>query len=208
MRYRGFEQEAVYDGIVRIDREDYDRAFDNTSNPEELRQKVHLDWGLTQQGRPLGEVLEGFFSFVNATPLPMLGQHIRSLDLTFLQVASAQLWPGESLRLPLERSVDVGLCVKAAQLGRTIDPGESPDDYMKSVNGTRQAGVYWSTQYICEQFELDVDPDALHGAVTDARVLAYIVEFVLRQGMTEERKQHWLTSLGNSSSGISPSTSA
>ena len=62
---------------------------------------------------------------------------------------------------------------------------------MKRINGNRAGKIYWSVQYVTEQFDLELDPDALHDSLVDCKVLGMIWDFIAHQGMTEERKAEW-----------------
>ena len=195
MRFENFEPVESLDRVISISREDYEQAFDgcSTDRRRELMDMIHLSWErIEEEGQPAEKVLLDFEKFLGGTKdsVPLLGYHTRSIDLPFIQVLWAQHF-NRDVFLPMRRLIDVGVAIKAAQIGRTMITDESPDMFMRRVTAVAAKAIYWSVKYVTEQFHLNLDSDELHDALTDCKVLGMIWDVIAHQGMTDERKQQW-----------------
>ena len=210
VKFRGFIPVDRLSRVIAISREDYDNAFLGRPDREEIMDKIHLSWErIEAEGCPAREVMDEFDEFIRGRDgIPMLGYHTRSIDLPFTQILWSQIYPGREVFLPMHRLIDVGAVIKAAQLEKGILPGETADEFVARINGNFAAKIYWSVQYVTEQFSLGLDSDSLHDALQDCEVLGMIWDFIAHQGMTEQRKKQWQDQLlGNNSNEMLGSTS-
>jgi hypothetical protein len=192
-RFRNFDQIDTLDRVVAISEQDVLDAYRESPNPEDVKRRMHLTWERIQsQGRPPAEVITAVRDYVNMdTSVPIVGYASRHIDIPFLQLFCAAHAPGLPLPIPLERLLDLGMAVKGAQLGTRINPGETAVDYMSRVSGLPAAKIYWSVDYVLGQLGLGIREELLHDARIDSLAAGMILNYILKQGLPDDRLRYW-----------------
>lgn len=190
------------DLILSIEREDYDRAFlpkdrepteADIAKRNELLEMVHLDWDriLRKGVLPLHGIVELAKFLAGRNDRPIVGNNVRSFDMPRIMMMCSQI-AGRPVQLPMDRVLDLGVIVKAAQCNASMLSDETPGEFMNRIAGIRAKAIYWSVDYMVKQLNLPIQLDTLHDAVADCKTLAVVIDYIMNGGLTKDRADYWV----------------
>lgn len=175
-----------FNRIIAISRTQYDSAYggklsdsSREADRQKLYTKLHLDWERIQKdGNEAPVVMKDFVEFLAREPeFPVLGHNIRSFDCRFLQTEAAM--HGMKTPVVIDRAVDTGVIVKAAQTSDIPTSDEHVDRFFSRVRESRRKGIYWSVEYTLSSLGLNLDSGAFHDALDDCKAVHKFTEKII-----------------------------